>query len=682
MFINVAIDVPLRRLFTYDVPEALKSVVKIGSRVLVPFGCKTMIGICLECDVDLPKDLQGDTSKIKAIKDVINAQFGDAHFQLSDSYLSWLQRAASYYQAPLGQVLAQAIPKQHLDPKFIAADKMIRARPLSFDRGFQGKDVILTDEQQGVVADILAHQNEHHPVLIHGVTGSGKTEIYINVMKDVLAKGKAALFLVPEIGLTPQMLARLHHHFKDQLLVYHSGLTQNQRFIQWNKCLENKPVVMVGTRSALFVPLENLGVIVIDEEHDGSYKQEDRFRYHARDVALLRASMTKIPIILGSATPSLESFHLSQIGALKLVTLKSRHGKVKLPKIRLIDFTKEKEQTASHLVLSQAIHDAIDIFHQKRKQMMIFVGQRGFAQNAYCMTKKEVVLCPNCDVSLTYHKPRHELLCHYCGYEIPYEKAGGDEGVESLTLLGFGTQTVEEEIQSMHPKLVVRRVDSDVMTTSLKTEEVFQDFQNQKINLLIGTQMIAKGHDFGNVGFVGVVGVDAHLGLPDFRANERAYQTIVQVSGRAGRSGEQGHVVIQSHMPDHPSVQFAVTQDHQGFLDWELKNREALMYPPFAKLVQIRFLCNHKYQLESFLQNWSGFLIGVQNKFSLDDLRILGPADMPLAKVRGKYRMHVLFKIRRGLSHTKFLSYILDDLDHRKPSGIQYQLDVDAKSLL
>jgi len=695
MYAHVAIDVPLRTLFTYEVPKDLLEKIQIGSRVLVGFGRKKVIGFCMELS-----EVKATDREIKDIIDVVGA--GSSRPQtgadslgekvgkkdgmtpplLDLNYIEWLKFASEYYVAPIGQVLSQAVPGYYLDVKKIGSEKEVRSRSIEtlFNSDFKTKDVVLTKKQMEIYEQISTNFHSYYPALIHGITGSGKTEIYIQLIKKALAEKKSALFLIPEIGLTPQMLARLNHHFKGKLLVYHSGLTQNQRLNQWNNCLSDEPQVMVGTRSALFSPFKNLGLIIVDEEHDSSYKQDDRFRYNARDLAVSRARGLDIPIVMGSATPSLESYYLAQSKKYHYIKLADRIGEARLPEIRVMDFGKEREQTGSALLVSQSIHEAIDHFYEKREQMIIFVGQRGFAQNAFCLSCSTVQLCPNCSVGLKYHKYKNNLKCHYCDYERVFDEICSSCKKKSLTLLGFGTQSIEEEIRSMHPSLVVARVDSDAANTPKKVRQIFNDFAKGKTNLMIGTQMISKGHDFSNVGFVGILGVDAHLGLPEFRAGERAFQTLVQVAGRAGRADKKGHVIVQSFMPEHASIQRGVEQDYEKFAEAELKLREELFYPPYSRIVQFRFLSNHENRLKDFLSTWNLFLNKLRSQADAKEFQILGPSEMPIAKVRGKYRHHVLFKIRRGLKFKDLLDYALKDLEARKLTGIQ--IDVDAVGLL
>lgn len=674
MHADIAINVPLRTEFTYEIPRDFQSLLSPGMRVLVPFGAKNMIGICLKVYAKSDKAL---TRKIKPISRVL-----DAVPLLSEKYLEWLSFAKNYYAAPIGQILAQAIPAHYFTLKKIDAKKAAKARDISFEHDFKTGDVELTKNQDAIFKKIKSQFSTFYPALIHGITGSGKTEIYIHLIKEILAKNNSALFLVPEIGLTPQIMARLHHHFKGKLLVYHSGLTPNQRLIQWQRCLDDTPKVMVGTRSAIFCPLENLGLIVIDEEHDSSYKQEERFRYHARDLALSRAQISKIPVVLGSATPSLESYYLAKQSKYSYFELNERVGVAQLPQIRLIDFGKEKEQTRLPLLVSRAIHDAIDACIAGKQQAMIFVGQRGYAQNAWCLSCQTIQVCPNCSVGLKFHKHENVLRCHYCAFFSDFNERCMVCQEKALTLLGFGTQSIEDEIRTMHSGLRIARLDSDAADTPQKIHEILHDFFTGKTDLLIGTQMITKGHDFHNVGFVGVVGIDAHLGLPDFRASERSFQSLVQVAGRCGRRDKRGIVVVQSLMPQHMSLRHGILQDYKNFAEEELQLRESLGYPPFSRLVQFKFLSSHEGRLKDFMASWKFFLNEIGKKYPSRDIQILGPTEMPVAKIRGKFRHHVIFKIRRGLKAREFVEYVLQDIEARKVSGIQTQVDVDAMSLL
>lgn len=682
LFAQIAVDVPLRTAFTYQIPEALEKEMRPGSRILVPFGKKKVVGVCLKTDADLMRLVGADAKSLPENLKMAFHVLDDAPL-FDETYLNWLKFAADYYCAPIGQVLAGAMPAA-LTQETEKPTKKSRVKSLIPESTVEKALVILTPTQKKIVDAILSQAHEFHPALIFGVTGSGKTEVYIEVIKSVLSRGKSALFLVPEIGLTPQMIERLSRHFRDSLLLYHSGLTPKQKMTQWQLAFDagsKNPKVMVGTRSALFSPLKNLGVIIVDEEHDTSYKQEDRFRYHARDLAVARAHGLAIPVLLGSATPSLESYHQVKAGKYHFYELKDRAHEQKLPQIRILDFAKEKEQTGSLLLVSQTIHDAIDFHHQHGEQIMIFVGQRGYAQNAYCVSCRTLQICPNCSVGLKYHKSERNLKCHYCEFSHVFDEICLKCAQKALTLLGFGTQSVEEEIRHLHAKLKIQRLDSDSVTP-IQFAKALEDFSQGKTDLLIGTQMIAKGHDFPNVGFVGVLAIDAHLGLPDFRAGERAFQSLVQVAGRSGRSEKQGRVIVQSLMPNHYSLSLGAEQNYPAMAERELKEREMLNYPPFARLVQLRFLSNHENQLHDFFKNWQPFLSGLKNASSANGVEVLGPSEMPLSKIRGKYRHHILLKIKKSIKIRSVLDYILMDFEKQKTSGIQLQVDVDPMNLM
>lgn len=682
-YVDIALDTPLHRLFTYEVPDALQAQIARGKRVVVSLGKRHTVGICVSCLETLPDQFPAHLiQKLRPIESVLDV----GSPILGDSLMEWLMAAADYYSAPVGQVLAQALPSLFLEVPRTA--KKQRRSPALLSEDAPPPELLtpciakLTHEQSLIVDSVMHHQNEYHAALLHGITGSGKTEVYLELIRQTLAQGKSALYLVPEIGLTPQTRRRIESAFPGKTLSYNSGLSENERAAAFAACVSENLHVMVGTRSAVFAPLTRLGLIVVDEEHDTSYKQEDRFRYHARDLALLRAKFAHIPIVLGSATPSLESYALAQKGQFSYHQLTRRFGEAIPPKIEIIDIRREREQTHSALLLSRRIHDAVTQNLAERRQCILFVGQRGYAQNAYCTACGTVEMCLNCSVGLKHHKKINLLKCHYCDYHTPFTEVCTACKVKSLTLLGIGTQTIEEELRTMHPSARIERLDSDAVSTAKKLELRLSAFDQGEIDILIGTQMLAKGHDFKNVGFVGVVGIDAALGLPDFRAGERCFQTLVQVAGRSGRVGQQGHVLVQSYVPSHPSVVLGTAQDYKTFALGEMMEREVLGYPPTRRLVQLRFVSNHEDRLREFFTSWQGFLEGLRSRTPAEKAQVLGPVEMPLAKVRGKYRWHILIKIRRGLRARDLVDYLRSDFERQAPRGIELQVDVDPVSLL
>lgn len=677
MYAKIAIDVPLFRTFSYKVPDEFQGVLRRGSRALVPFHKGRVVGVCLGVFDSYDEQKEGFPEKeLKSILEVVP----DCPYR--DVDVDWLEQASDYYYTSPGMVFSQAMPSAFLNPDALEVKFSKRIRPPEFQKWDGGMIRGLTEKQKAIADVILKNLSRYFPVLIHGVTGSGKTEIYIEVIRQVLNAGQSALYLVPEIGLTPQTLARLHAHFPGQLLVYHSGLSEGQRLLQWQSCRRDMPQVMVGTRSALFAPFANLGVVVIDEEHDNSYKQEDHFRYHARDMALLRASLHKIPVILGSATPSLETWHLAQTAKITLFDLPERVGKSRLPVVEIIDMGREKSQFKMPLILSPKMTDAIGHHVRSGQQVILFVGQRGHSQNAWCSACEHIQVCANCDVSLKYHSTHQALKCHYCDYVKKFDGICVSCKMNAVVPLGFGTQSVEQELKIQFPRFRIQRVDSDSFPSPQKLEEMFTRFRQGEIDVLLGTQMLAKGHDFSNVSFAGIVGVDAHLGLPDFRAGERAFQSVVQVAGRAGRADQRGHVLVQSYHPQHASMVTAVAQDYQGFAALELKLRERLCYPPFAKLVQLKFVADHESRLVAFFETWRDFLVQAIQHLSRQGIQVLGPVEMPVYKLRGKFRRHILLKVPRKLKPSSVARYLVEDFQARRPRGVLLHVDVDPVGLM
>lgn len=677
MYTQIAIDTPLRKMFTYRVPEALQQSIKRGCRVLVSFSRRKAVGFCVRVDKTYDETRAGYPEK--DLKDVEGV---NAEFLFEETFLKWLEFASEYYLTSLGHALSQVMPGDFVDPKQFQILKKRRGKPFVLPKFSEKKILILTEEQNEIVKKVLHHEGEFFPALLQGVTGSGKTEVYIEIIKTILQSGRSALYLVPEIGLTPQTLSRLGAHFHDKLLVFHSGLTANQRRLAWEACLQDEPKVMVGTRSALFSPLKNLGVIVIDEEHDGSYKQEDRFRYHARDLALVRAKMMSVPILLGTATPSLETYYLASQGKIHHFHLASRVGGSLLPKIKIIDFGKEKQQFKTPWLLSEQMTRAIHAHTENKKQVIVFVGHRGHAQNAYCESCRKIQVCANCDVGLKFHAYQNVLKCHYCEFSRHFDGICEFCSQKTLIPLGLGTQSVEEELKQKFPKLKIVRVDSDAFSSIKKLQTVFEDFAKGKIDLILGTQMLTKGHDFSKVGLVGIVGIESHLGLPDFRSSEKAFQTLVQVAGRAGREKQRGEVFVQSLFPEHESLKLAVKQDYDDFAESELKHRKTLCYPPYYRVAQLRFLSHRNQILKDFFSRWQIFLEKTREDFLKKKILLMGPTEMAIYKLRGRYRYHILLKIPREFKSAEVARYLVEHFEKQKPKGIECLVDIDPIHLV
>ncbi len=527
----------------------------------------------------------------------------------------------------------------------------------------------LTSEQQFAADSIASSFGGFASFLLHGITGSGKTEVYLAAIAVALSKEQGAIVLVPEISLTPQLASRFRERFGPQVAVLHSGLTPRQRFDEWRRLQQGKARIAVGARSAIFAPVSNLGIIVVDEEHDGSFKQDDGVHYHARSVALVRAKREGAACVLGSASPSVETYFAAERGKHQLLKLTERPTGNVLPSVEVVDLKTYQPDKSSFLSspLSVAIKDTLE----RGEQVVLFLNRRGYSTFLFCKSCGSHVECENCAVSLTKHKRQDLFSCHYCGF---HEKArqsckscGDSEGVIER---GVGTEKLEIEIESLFPEAKVARLDRD--TSSLKRiESIVSRMRNREIDILIGTQMIAKGHDFPAVTLVGVLCADMGLSLPDFRATEKTFQLLLQVSGRAGRGDRPGKVVVQAYRSSSPAVAMASHHDYEGFYEKELQRREALGYPPYGHTAAIRFDGVSEHAVQQAAR-------GVAARLASSELRLLGPAPAPLSRLRGKYRWHLwLVSADRGS-----LRRVLVAVRGAEFPGVRVTVDVDPLSAL
>src|SRR3954452_352151 len=451
-------------------------------------------------------------------------------------------------------------------------------------------NLILNPEQTAALAAVeeaLVSPETARPLLLHGVTGSGKTEIYLQAIRSALARGKTAIVLVPEISLTPQTVERFKSRFaetQETVAVLHSHLSEGERHDEWHKINAGRARIVVGARSAVFAPLENLGLIVVDEEHETSYKQEDAPRYHARDVAVVRAKLEGCVVLLGTATPSLESYHNAMQGKYRLLKLTQRVDDCQMPLMRIVDLRLERRKEKNNQVLSEEPRAAITARLEKPEQTILFLNRRGFSTSLLCSNCGEARDCPNCSVALTFHRSMARLSCHLCGHTAAVPKKCPACSQDALIYAGFGTEKVEANVAHLFPDAVVRRMDADSMTRKDAYREALQSFRSGKIDILVGTQMIAKGLHFPNVTLVGIINADLALHMPDFRAGERTFQLLTQVAGRAGRGDIEGEVVVQAFTPFHPAIQFARRHDFKGYYDQEIDSRAQLRYPPFSRV--------------------------------------------------------------------------------------------------
>lgn len=504
-------------------------------------------------------------------------------------------------------------------------------------------DFDLTDAQTNALIEIeSALESENYAAfLIHGVTGSGKTEIYIRAIQAALARGKSAIMLVPEISLTPVFSRRLRACYGDQIAIFHSSLTTGERFDEWNRLRRGEARVVFGTRLSIFAPVSNLGLIVIDEEHESSYRQQESPYYHGRDTAIVRAHMESAVVLLGSATPSLESFHNAKIGKYRYLHLPNRIANRAMAKAEIVDMSKEFAEHRRAVVFSNELLNAIETTQVRGEQSIILLNRRGFSSFVLCRSCGESVHCPNCDVTLTFHRGEANLVCHYCNHRRqPPAQCPLCNG-KYIHYIGEGTEQIEEMLREQFPALRIARLDHDTTSRGKLFEKTLLDFEAGKLDMLVGTQMLAKGHDFPNVTLVGVVSVDAGLSLPDFRSAERTFQLIVQVAGRAGRGERSGRVLIQTYHPQHYALRHACTQDYEGFYAEEIRHRRNHNYPPFVALAS---LLVHGWDLNRVM-SMAEFLRKALDEVNTERAcRILGPAPAPIARLKRKHRQQILVK--------------------------------------
>jgi primosomal protein N' (replication factor Y) len=515
-------------------------------------------------------------------------------------------------------------------------------------------------------------------ILLHGVTGSGKTAVYLAGMRAVLEAGRSAILLVPEIGLTPAVAADLHQIFGDEVAILHSALSDKERAQQWHRIKNGDARMVVGTRSAVFAPVADLALIIVDEEHDSSYKQEETPRYHARDIAVVRAKMANAVVVLGSATPSLESYFNAKKNKYALVELPDRVEQRPLPEVEIIDMRQEFQETGHEQVISRKLAAEIKERLDRKEQVMVLLNRRGYSPLVLCRTCGKTLECQNCAIALTHHKREHKMVCHYCGYTAPVPKACVHCGSEYVYFLGTGSEKLEELLHGMFPQARIARLDRDTVRGHEDFERTLNALSEGELDLLVGTQMIAKGHDIHGVTLVGVVGADSALGLPDFRAAERTFQLLTQVAGRAGRGQSPGKVILQTYFQDHYAVQYAARHDFAGFYEKELRFRSWMHYPPYSALANVLIRSN---KLDEALE-WSGTLGKWFEQNRHEGVRLLGPAVAAIMRLKRDYRYHFVLKSPSREKLNATLRAMLAYAAERKIPRTQVIVDVDALWLM
>ena len=515
-------------------------------------------------------------------------------------------------------------------------------------------------------------------VLLHGVTGSGKTAVYLAAMRGVLESGRSSILLVPEIGLTPAVAADLHQVFADEVAILHSALSDKERAEQWHRIHRGEARVVVGTRSAVFAPVSDLALIIVDEEHDASYKQEETPRYHARDVAVMRAKMANAMVVLGSATPSLESYFNATKHKYALLELRDRVEQRPLPEVEIIDMRQEFQETGNEQVISRKLAEEIKVRLDRGEQAMVLLNRRGYSPVVLCRTCGKSLECKNCAIALTHHKRARKMECHYCGYTAQVPQSCIHCGSEYVYFLGTGSEKLEDLLHGLFPQARIGRMDRDTVRGRQDFERMLAALHERQIDLLVGTQMIAKGHDIHGVTLVGVVGADMALGMPDFRAAERTFQLLTQVAGRAGRGYVPGKVILQTYFPDHYAVQYAAQHDFAGFYDKELRFRSWMHYPPYSALANVLVRSG---KLDDVLR-WSGLLGRWFENTRHEGVRVLGPAPAPIVRLKEDYRYHFVLKSPSREKLNNLLRATLAYAAGEKVPRTQLIVDVDALWLM
>ena len=570
----------------------------------------------------------------------------------------------------------------------IALDRQAVQRDPYRDETFLHAPQLEMNEEQVAaferIAATVKNPAIHLPILVHGVTGSGKTELYLRAIDLTLSLGKTAIVLVPEISLTPQTVERFKSrfaHVQEEVAVLHSHLSDGERHDEWHKINNGAARIVIGARSAVFAPLERLGLIVVDEEHENSYKQEDAPRYHARDVAVYRAHMEGCAIILGSATPSMESYHNALAGKYELVRLLKRVDSRQMPKIRIVDLRMEAGRGPGASILSETLCKAIRERLAKKEQSILFLNRRGFSTSLICTSCGYVCECPNCSISLTFHRAANRLVCHICGHTAVVPSKCPKCADPRIKYSGSGTEKVEELVAAFFPEAVVKRLDADSVSRKDSLREALHAFRTGKIDILVGTQMIAKGLHFPNVTLVGIVNADMSLHLPDFRAGERTFQLLTQVAGRAGRGEVSGEVFVQTYTPFHPAIQFARHHDFPGFWEQEIEFREKTKYPPFWHALLITLRSESESHAAFSADTLARRVREAAASGSIpSDTVISNPAPAPIAKSHGQVRFHLMLRTRRMTRLSKGLAEILEKLTF--PEEVLVSVDVDAYQLL
>ncbi len=706
------------KTFTYLIPDNLKDKILTGKRVLVPFGKQMLEGFVLkihyknEIDyklkniikvidenpvlndemLELGKYISSKTlcNLISAYQTMLPAALkAHKNFNVNKKYISYIKLIDKSYipknekqknivdNLKKGKILKSDLIKiskssvQTLIKNKIIEEIREETYRLNDETIYQHKKIKLNDEQKLVVNEVTANLNKFNPYLLFGVTGSGKTEVYMNIIDEVLKRNKEVIVLVPEISLTPQMVNVFRSRFKTKIAILHSALSDGEKYDEWRKIEKGEVSIVIGARSAIFAPFTNIGLIVLDEEHSDTYKQDTTPRYDTIDIAIKRSKTHNCPIILGSATPSIESYTRAKMGIYKLLELKNRVNKC-MPIVRLIDM-KEEIKKGNKILSKELINDINDRL-SKNEQVILLLNRRGYSTTITCKNCGNVIKCPNCDIPLTYHKIGNKLNCHYCNYTTFKPDKCCECGSDNITSFGMGTEKLEEIIKKTFNDAKTIRMDVDTTRRKGSHSKIINDFKNKKYNILIGTQMISKGLDFDDVTLVGVINGDATLNIPDFRSGERTYSLLNQVAGRAGRVKTNGKVVIQCFNTDHYSIRCASKHDYIGFYNEDMNIRKKLKYPPYFNLCLIKLVGTDYNILNKESNKIKDYLLK-----STNNVMILGPSPSIIPRIYNKYYMQIILKYKNIYEVYQHLKFIIDK--YKSSNKVYIDIDLNPKKI-
>ena len=719
MIVGVLVEISAKavdKIFEYTVPKELEKDIKVGIRVLVPFGRMNLEGFVLEIkdSKTTDKELKSITSVVD--KDIVlNKELLELGRVMRDNTLSTL---ISCYQVMLPKALkagstgnikydtyyklsdkyddiklndkqkeiielvknGPVIRKELVDISISSLNTLVKKGILVEEKTEhyrvdyneeESEKKKLTKEQQAVVDSVISNTNTY---LLYGVTGSGKTEVYMEIIEHYLNMGKTSIVLVPEISLTPQMIARFEERFGKKIAAIHSGLSDGEKYDEYRRIARGEASIVIGARSAVFAPLENIGIIIIDEEHSDSYKQSDPSpRYHARDIAILRAKYHKCSVLLGSATPSLESMARGEKGVYKLLSLPHRVNGKELPSVNIIDMNREIKKVRGHF--SKELIESIRSRLEKNEQVILLLNRRGYSSFVTCKNCGYTFKCPNCDITLTYHKSSNTLRCHYCGHGEKVFDTCPSCKEKSLNNLGVGTQKIEEELNKLFPESKILRMDYDTTSKKGMHEKMIESFRNHEYDILLGTQMVAKGLDFSNVTLVGVINADTSLNIPDFRSSENTFSLLSQVAGRSGRSTKEGSVIIQTFNPEHYAISLCKNHDYLSFYKQEMMIRRSLKYPPYYYICNIRvsgkdasYILGEALKIKNSLER------------NLVSTIILGPSTSSLFKMNNVFRYNIILKYKKEDNLYLILSKVLDH--YLTNNKIKVDIDFNPSQML